>query len=448
MRELNQVSDISCEKSVLSSIIFSIGNINDAMELLTEDCFYIDKNKTIYRAIVRVNNKGEKVDMLSVFGELNKLNSDITATELAEIGNTFTSYELRRDCMRLRELDMRRKLWIIGTELTNSCSSEIHDLTEIVQGVKDDVDSIFGNVDTGVIALREVIKRLFDIMQENANHNTCLTGTPTGFKKIDAKGGLQKGNLVIVAGETSMGKTSLALSITYNAIQSGEKLAFYSMEMTNEELGARMLAINSGVSSSDILYSGNLGEDKLRRIDYAAGVLKYDNLFLDDKSTSNIETILASIRSMKIKYNISGAVVDYMQILNVNMKSSNKEQAMGDVARRLKNIAKELGIWIIALSQLNRNSDKPEPNLNRLRDSGQIAEAADVVLLVYRPEYYNKTFPEPFTEESTENKAMIDIAKGRNIGTTRFLCHFDKHITFFRDIEDNYDLGTNGYTPF
>lgn len=133
---------------------------------------------------------------------------------------------------------------------------------------------------------------------------------------------------------------------------------------------------------------------------------------------------------------IDGAVVDYLQILNVNSRSTSfsREQAMGDAARRFKNLAKELNIWIIALSQLSRDSNCPEPNLNRLRDSGQIGEAADVVILVYRSEYYNRAYPAPFDNKDdypTDGTAMIDVAKGRNIGTFKFFMGFNKNTTNF-----------------
>lgn len=447
MNELVLVHDLECEKSVLSSIIYGTGDLNDVREIISEDSFYSDSNRDVYKAIISIADAGDKIDLLSVASELKKKGSPVTAIQLAEMGTGFTSFELVRDCKRLRELDMRRKMTLIGIDLSKSCSSELEDIGEIMQVVKDKIDSVFGNVDTGVVLLRDVINKLFEIISNNAKSDGCLTGTRTGFKSFDDKGGLQPGNLVIIAGETSQGKTSYALSIAYNAIQSDSKAAFYSMEMTNEELGARLLSINSGVPSSDILYKSNLGEENLRALDYSAGVLKFDNMYFDDRSTSNIETILSSIRTMKIKHNIAGAFVDYLQILNVNSKNINKEQAMGDAARRLKNLAKELGIWIVALSQLNRNSDNPVPNLNRLRDSGQIAEAADVVVFVYRPEYYGRSFPEPFEEMDVKDKAMIDIAKGRNIGTTRFICHFDKRITYFSDMKKEEDDFSN-YQPF
>lgn len=173
-------------------------------------------------------------------------------------------------------------------------------------------------------------------------------------------------------------------------------------------------------------------------------------IYFDDRSTSNIETILSSIRMMKIKYGIKGAIVDYLQILNVNMKGTSKEQQMGDVARRLKNIAKELDIWVIALSQLNRNADNFKPTIARLRDSGQIAEAADMVILVCRPEVYgtDKRYPyEGFQGCETKDTAMIDVAKGRNVGLMQFIVGFRKENTNFYDLDDVPNYQDKEYRP-
>lgn len=151
---------------------------------------------------------------------------------------------------------------------------------------------------------------------------------------------------------------------------------------------------------------------------------------------------------MKLKYGITGAIVDYLQILTVNMKGSNKEQMMGEAARRLKNLAKELDIWIIALSQLNRDSINPIPSLARLRDSGQIGEAADVVILIYRPELYGKFYPEPFQNAETKGTAMIDIAKGRNIGLEKFIVQFSPKTTHFYEMDESYRLVEENDAPF
>ena len=235
--------------------------------------------------------------------------------------------------------------------------------------------------------------------------------------------------------------TSLAIKMAMNC---NAPVAFYSMEMKKEQIAARMVSIASGIPSNEILFS-KLDSGQLQRVD--KGIAKVENypVFFDDRSTSNIDTILASIRMMKAKYGIKGVVVDYLQILNVNMRGSNKEQQMGDAARRLKNIAKELDIWIIALSQLNRDSSNPVPSLARLRDSGQIAEAADMVILIYRPEVYgeSKRFPEGFQGYETKGYALIDVAKGRNVGLVKFLVGFHSKTTNFFDIGDAPKLTNN-----
>lgn len=235
--------------------------------------------------------------------------------------------------------------------------------------------------------------------------------------------------------------TSLAVSIMRNAAYLGAKIAMYSMEMKKEQITARILSMESGVPANEIMYS-RLSESQLQSVDKGIGKISGKGIYFDDRSTSNIDTILSSIRHMKLKFGIDGAIVDYLQILNVNMKGANKEQQMGDVARRLKNLAKELDIWIIALSQLNRDTMNPVPSLARLRDSGQIAEAADIVVLVYRPEVKNNCYPDEFANVSTIGTAMIDIAKGRNIGLLKFICGFNALTTCFYDLE-TVPLGLN-----
>ena len=307
------------------------------------------------------------------------------------------------------------------------------------------IGGVFEKAD-GVFTLNDAMNSLNEIMVKNATVGGVTTGTKTGMERFDEKGGLQKSDLIIVAGETSQGKTSLALCMTRHAIENGAKVAFYSMEMTKEQLTARLLSAKTNIPANNILYSGSLAPSEIRMIDDARGKLPGENLFFDDKSTSNIDSILLSIRMLKMQKDIDGAVVDYLQILNVNSRSTSfsREQAMGDAARRFKNLAKELNIWIIALSQLSRDSNCPEPNLNRLRDSGQIGEAADVVILVYRAEYYNRAYPAPFDNKDdypTDGTAMIDVAKGRNIGTFKFFMGFNKNTTnFFKTNLINEDV--------
>lgn len=444
-----QVHDEECEKYVLGTAMSNVNALSEIREFINDDSFYISKHQTIWKAMVALEDKGITPDIVTVFGELQAQGmTEITPFELGQLGANVIIGSAIPHALRLNELAIRRKMWILGHKLVNAGSTEVEDIDDVREHIRESMDDMFVTTDDSVFTLEATSKMLYELVNKNMNGSEELTGTPTGFSKLDAKGGLHPSDLVIVAGESSQGKTSFSNSIVLNAIQKGAKVAFYSMEMTKVQLTARLAAMMSGVSSSDLLYSTNLSLDQLARFDSALGALAGYQLYFDDKSTSNIEGILASIRTLKAKYDIDGVVVDYLQILNVNTKNSNKEQAMADAARRLKNIAKDLNIWVVALSQLNRDSNNPQPNLNRLRDSGQIAEAADMVMFVYRPEYYGKSFPEPFESESTNGKAMIDVAKGRNIGTMRFLTSFNAPLTLFEDIIEGESLNAPSGMPF
>lgn len=430
------VNDYKEERYVIGCLLSFSNAYTIVFPYLDEDCFYDKKCQEVWKLIDSMSKKCIPVDIISVSAELLKRNSTISQIDLIEYSDSATTtVNLEYHAKRLKELSTRRKFWIIGQNLIKAGITEGVEISEIQQKTMDNFCHVLDKTD-GFSTLTDALQSLNDIILRNASSDSIITGTKTGMTKFDEKGGLQKSDLIIVAGETSMGKTSLALSMTRNAIENNAKVAFYSMEMTKEQLSARLLSAKTNIPANNILYSGSLAPSEMRMIDDARGKLPGENLYFDDKSTSNIDSILLSIRMLKMQKNIDGAVIDYLQILNVNSRNGNisREQAMGDASRRLKNLAKELNIWIIALSQLSRDSTNPEPNLNRLRDSGQIGEAADVVILVYRPEYYNRSYPSPYDNKEdypTEGTAMIDVAKGRNIGTFKFFLGFDKKTTNF-----------------
>lgn len=432
------VHDELCERKLLGSVLLWKGAYFEVAEFLTDDCFYSAKNRKIWQAIQAVTVKGNVPDVITVSAELSGTEvSQFDVVSVTEAGGdlNYVTYAIR-----LKTLCIRRQLWLVGQKLVSAGENESEDIDEVRQKATDGINGLFEKIE-GVFTLSDAISSLFDIIQKNYSKGTSLTGTPTGFTKLDEKGGLQNSDLIVIGGETSQGKTSLLTTITRNAIERGAKIAFYSMEMTKEQIAARLMAMSTGIMANRIMYSGELSDQEIIQLENAKRGFSEYGLFFDDSSTSNIDSILLSIRNMKMKYDINGAVIDYLQILNVNQRGSgySREQAMGDASRRLKNLAKELGIWIIALSQLSRNAQDPEPNLNRLRDSGQIAEAADVVMFIYRPEYYNKKFPYPFEDvDDVKGKAMIDVAKGRNIGVFKFLVRFDPNTTCFSDITDTY----------
>lgn len=423
---------VEVEESVLGTILADSNALNEVRELIVPDAFYITKHKELYECALLVADRGEHVDIISVFNECQKRKLDIEAFEVASMSSKYTPFYPERVAI-LNEKYQWRKLFEVGSLLTSNALSGVNDIGEVLSEVKNRMDGIFSNNRENVSTMKDAVDAVYENISKNYGGKGELTGDPTGFRTLDKRsGGLQTSDLIIVAAETSQGKTSFAIKLAMNC---GCPIAFYSMEMKKEQIAARMISIESGVPANEILFS-KLDSGQIQKVDKGASKVVNYPVYFDDRSTSNIDTILSSIRTMKIKYGIKGVVVDYLQILNVNMKGSNKEQQMGDVARRLKNIAKELDIWVIALSQLNRDAQNPVPSLARLRDSGQIAEAADMVILIYRPEIYGKRYPEEFSDKSTTGTAMIDVAKGRNVGLMKFIVGFKKENTNFYDLDD------------
>lgn len=430
-----QVRDIECEEAVLGTLLADASSYDRLNEYLSEDCFYENMNKEIYTAITAVHNAGEPVDIITVKAQLSKMGSDITPYDITRISGKGLVLDQIVYAAHLKDLEIRRKLWLIGQELVSAGSSEVMPLDEAHCKFKAQIETAFDLPNTSISTMREGVNIIYTIINDNLSGKNIGYSTKTGFSQLDSAGGLRPSDLIIIAGDTSQGKTSFAQALTLSAIQQEKRIAFYSMEMTREQLCARMIATVSGVPSTKIT-DRPLSSEELQRIDKAVGSLPMDCLFFDDRSSSNIDMIISSIRSMKSKYGISGAIIDYAQILTINtQRQSNEEQHLGEVARRLKNIAKELNIFILLLSQLSRDLNNPCPKKERLRGSGQMAEAADMVLLVYRPEVYGVQYPKPNEAISTNGTAMIRIAKNRNGAIGDFICRFDAELTSFYECD-------------
>lgn len=436
MEDRVPLNDKACEDVLVGSILADNNAFNSVRDILSDDCFFDNFNKAVYRAIIAVTEQGNVADIISVKAELESKRVQFDLMALMSLTDHYT-INIRQYAIRLKDLATRRRLTQIAQRLLINSYTEENPIEQVTQQTTDDIAALFSSDVSEVMVLRDGIKKVNTIINQNLQDTHQLTGSPTGFEELDKKmGGLQCSDLTIIAAESSIGKTSLSLSIAINAAKYGEKIAIYSMEMKAEQLTARIMAMESGVSSSNILYA-RLDGGQLQQIEKGVGKIENLNIFFDDRSTSSIDTILSSIRYMVMKYKVKGAIIDYLQILNVNMKNANKEQAMGDVARRLKNIAKELDIWVIALSQLSRDKENPIPTLARLRDSGQIAEAADNVILIYRPEFYGKlSYPSDFASASVQGTALIHLAKGRNVGTTKFICGFNAPTTLFYNLQN------------
>ena len=430
------------ERLVLGTLMGERDALSSCGGILTEDCFYDPVNRAIYRAIAAVSAKGDRPDMPTVMRRLQADKVEVTPYELAQVSGNHT-FDLAQHARYLSDLAARRKFAEVAALLVANSTAEPDDVADVVARATSELSALLVASTDRLRTVSEGLADVYDTMCRNMQGDaSATTGIPTGFRAIDKRcGGLQPSDFVVIAGETSQGKTSLALSMVYNLAMSGRKAAVYSLEMNLRQLCARFASMASGVPSREIMY-GRLDTAQYQIVSDGIGRIEGMEVYVDEGSTSSVESITASMRYLRRTKGVEVFVVDYLQLVSARVPG-NKEQQTAYVARSLKNAAKELDATVIALSQLSRNRDNPQPTLPRLRDSGQIEEAADLVMLVYRPEAYRRPFPEPFDDKETRGYAMVDVAKGRNTGVFSFLCAFDAPTTHFTDVRPQ-DVPTAG----
>lgn len=431
---------IEAEEIVLGSIM-SRNAYSEVYDIISTDVFYSPTNREIFNAIKSIIDKGNTPDRIMVASEVpQELIPSVAMISMQ------SSLDVRQHALLIKEKYMLRRIIEMGHKLISGAYAEL-DVEEIISESTDELNSLFDNTNTDIVTMHDALSQMRDLMNKNASDKKVLTGLPTGFSKIDEKGGLQKGDLVVIAAESSQGKTSLALSMVNVMAKNKHKIAFYSLEMMAVQLASRLTSMESGISSSKILYS-KLDDNQFVQIDKSLSKIANNSIYIDEKSTLSIDTILSSIRSMKSKFDIECAVVDYLQIIPQNERGKSDEQMLASIARRLKNIAKELNMCVIAISQLSRELNAGEPTLARLRGSGQINEAADVTMLIYRPEVIGKTYTNEFANVDVKDTAMINVAKGRNIGIFKFIAGFHAPTTHFYELDDVPAYKNETFEPF
>lgn len=410
---------------------------------LTETCFVNPQRIELFRAMRGVAEKGDKVDVTTVSRFLQQYGSNITVFDVIEASQRY-AVDIEQHIAVLIDNAAKREIEMLGLRLVNAAHSDNEPADNVLATAQTLITSMQEKRVKGVHDGDETYEEVIQMSDDMRRGVSSRRQTHTGFRHLDETGGLHSTDLIIIAGESSMGKTSFSLSVVRNALIERRKIAFFSLEMDRFQVMARMVAMTTKINAREVLDT-KLSDYDFERMKRDRTAIDYRNLFFDDKSTSNIDTIISHIRRLKLRNDIDGAVVDYLQILSVNATKSNRstEGELAEYARRLKNLAKELNIWIIALSQLNRDKENHVPSLSRLRGSGQIAEAADEVIFVYRPEYYGETtYPQRlatshFDGLPTHNGAWVMRAKGRNTGLAEFVCSFYPTLTMFDDILPN-----------
>ena len=432
--------NIAAEEMTLGAMMVDPECLDGTMGIITTpECFYRPEHQHIFEVIRSLYTKHRNIDivtvgsMLKTTGKLDEVGGSYYLAKLA--GMVSSGIHAVDHSKIVSEMYIRRQLITIGYELAQNGYQELEPVEGMAETAQTKLLNLFHFDTSTVHKIGQVVDQVFGVIQKNVENDGQMIGIGTGLTEFDKhSGGLALSDLVIIAGESSHGKTSLALTIVNNAAKRfGAKIAFYSLEMSNMQLTARLMSQESGVNSNTLLHR-RMAQEMVNHVAKSTWKLSDADIYFDDNFGTNVEKILRSIRSMVIKYEINVAVIDYLQLVSATIHG-NKEQQTAYIARAFKNIAKELNICVIALSQLSRG-DGGKPTLNRLRDSGQIEEAADVVMFTYRPVKHGRDYDEPFKNIDPTHTALIDVAKGRNIGTTMFMTTFDSTRLMFRDYED------------
>lgn len=431
--------DHQAERDALLSFIVHPLTFADSSTLLAEPLFTNPDSLALFRALraIHADTATPDLGIETVARQLERMGHSTAEASrmMMEVMKGTASLNPSATVAWLAELALRRQTLQTAIELSMQARSVAIDPADMIENARRALDRAeqYATGSRGeIITLADAFTQLKHLIVEN-QQGTSTPGSPTGLSELDGRGGLLPGHLVIIGGKTSQGKSSLATNVCVNALRHGHPTSYYTLEMTAREEAARIVASMTGIDTSRLL-NQPLSDSEANRVKEAVESIDGRLMYFDQSVASTPEDIIRSIRHMHRHHGIQGAVVDFLQRLSVP-RGTNREQATAEAVKQFKNVAKELGIWIVVLSQISRGTNQAEPpSLAGLRDSGQIEEAADEVWLVYRPEVYRAHYPEPFTHITTKGTAMIKIAKGRNTGTGEFVCRFNPATCSFSDL--------------
>jgi replicative DNA helicase len=442
---------VDVEKSVLGAMLIEKEAVPKVLELLDQSSFYNPTHQKFFQAMVSLFEKGDPIDAVTLVeelrrrGQLNPTEDPVYITELTM--NTTTSANVEYHARIVLEKALMRNLIVASSEIASRAFSEMEDALDLLDEAESKIFQISEQrLKKSATLIKKLVHDTLEVLQEIHGKHGGVTGVPTGFPPLDdLTGGFQNSDLVIIAGRPSHGKTAFALSLARNAATHAKKptpTAIFSLEMSEQQLVIRLLAMEAKVSAQD-LRTGRLHEDGWRRIPRAADRLSSSKIFIDDSASISILELRAKARRLKAEHEIGLIVVDYLQLMQPPRNAERREQEISMISRSLKSLAKELNIPVVALSQLNRSvesrSDK-RPALADLRESGAIEQDADVVMFVNRPELYDiKTGKDDKGREfDTDGKAEIIIGKQRNGPSGSIWLAFNKnHIAFERLAEES-----------
>ena len=408
---------IEAERSVIGAMLMDKDAIITAMEMIRGDDFYDRRYGVMFETMVELYSEGKPVDLVTFQDRLREKDVPPEISSLEMIGELVagvpTSANARQYAGIVREKAVLRRLIKVNEEIANACYSGKEPLEAILEDTEKKIFDLLKDKGAGDFTpIREIALNTLEKIEKASQNKSAITGIPTGFTDLDYKlSGLQPSDLILVAARPSMGKTAFVLNIAqYVALRKNYTTAIFSLEMSKEQLMNRLFSMESRVDSQ-ALRTGNLSDSDWDKLVESVGIIGNSRMIIDDTPGITVSEMRSKCRKFKLEYGLDLVIIDYLQLMSGGRRNSdNRQQEISDISRSLKALAREIGAPVIALSQLSRavesRTDK-RPMLSDLRESGAIEQDADVVMFIYRDDYYN-----PDTED--KNIAEIIIAKQRN----------------------------------
>lgn len=434
--------DLEAEQAIIGSMLTDKDAVIASIEVLKEEDFYREDNKSIYSAILNLYNRAEPIDIITVKSELESMGKfeQVGGLEyLAELPEKVpTTANANKYIKIVEEKSTLRKLIKTANEIIELGYNPTEEVEDIMEGAEKKIFNIMQDKSQKSYSpLKDVLVDTFTQLEELYNRKQHVTGVPTGFTELDYRtAGLHGSELILIAARPAMGKTAFALNIASNAaVRAGTPVAVFSLEMSKEQLVNRILCSEAMVDSNKVR-TGKLEENDWAKLAETIGPLSETEIYIDDTPGISVAEIRAKCRKLKIEKNIGMVVIDYLQLVQgSNKRNGSREQEISEISRSLKILAKELDVPVIALSQLSRAAEqRPDhrPMLSDLRESGAIEQDADIVMFLYRDDYYNQD-----SEKKDIAEVIIAKHRGGSTGTVELL--WLGSYTKFVNLEKRFD---------
>lgn len=417
--------NIEAEQSVIGSMIMDSDAVLAATEIISADDFYGNQYGILFKAMVEIYGEGKPIDVVTLTDKLNQMDvpPELSSIEFIRdlLASVPTSANVKYYAKIVKEKSILRKLIKVTEDISNTCYVGREDLDTILEETEKKVFSIVQSRDGGdYVPIKEVVLNAMERIEAISKVSGTVTGISTGFTDLDyMTSGFQNSDLILIAARPSMGKTAFELNLAeYMAFKKDVTVAIFSLEMSKEQLVNRLLSLESRVDSQKIR-TGSLEDSDWEQIIESANVIGNSHLIIDDTPSISIGELRSKCRKYKLEHNLGIIIIDYLQLMTAGGKSESRQQEISEISRSLKSLARELNVPVVALSQLSRAVEsRPDhrPMLSDLRESGAIEQDADMVMFLYRDDYYNK-------ESEKKGIAEVIIAKQRNgpIGTVELV---------------------------